>query len=120
MPANKIVCISPPTDFMYLVDRFSRALHLPEKVKANLIARFKKQFGEDLAERIAATTTSQVLGHIPALIIHDEDDHDVPITQSENLHLSWPNSRFTRTRGLGHRRILYDARVIEETVGFLQ
>lgn len=120
MQAKKVVCISAPTDFMYLVERYCGILQLPEKVKANIIARINQQFGEDIAQRVSATTTSKVLGHIPALIIHDEDDRDVPIVQSENLHQHWPGSRLVRTAGLGHRRILYNPQVIETTVNFLK
>lgn len=120
MQAKKVVCISAPTDFMYLVERYCGILRLPQKVKANIIERINRQFGEDIAQRVSATTTSQVLGHIPALIIHDEDDRDVPITQSENLQQHWPGSQLFRTAGLGHRRILYNPQVIENTVNFLK
>lgn len=120
MSAEKVVSISAPSDFMYLVNRYCDVLRLPPKVRANMISRYQKQYGDDLAERVSATTTSQQLGHIPALIFHDEDDHDVPISESENLHQSWPNSNLKRTKGLGHRRILYNAQVIENTVDFLK
>lgn len=120
MEIQKIVCISPPSRFDYLLERFSKTLHLPKSIQNYMIFRFKEDFGNDLAERVSATTTSKVSGHVPALIIHDEDDQDVPITESELLLQSWPNSIMKRTKGLGHRRILYNAQVIEDAVGFLK
>ena len=90
------------------------------KVREYILTRFKNEYGEDLQQRVSANTTSQQLGHIPTLIIHDEDDVDVPISESELLHQSWPNSVLKKTKGLGHRRILYNAQVIEDVVNFLK
>lgn len=120
MQIEKIVCISPPARFYYLMERFSQSLHLPEKVQQNMIQRFKKEYGDEVTDHISANVISKQLGHIPALIIHDEDDIDVPISEGELLHQSWPNSKMIRTKGLGHRRILYDEQVIENTVNFLK
>ncbi len=120
METQKAVCISPPSRFNYLLERFSNTLHLPESIQRYMVERFKNDYGDDLAERVSATNTAQQLGHIPVLIIHDEDDHDVPFSESKLLHKAWPNSELKSTKGLGHRRILYDAQVIENTVNFLK
>ena len=120
METQKVVCISPPARFNFLLERFTNSLHLPEKIQQYMLARFAKEYGDDLQQRVSATTTAQQLGHIPALIIHDEDDVDVPSSESELLHQAWPNSQIIHTKGLGHRRILYDAKVIENTVDFLK
>lgn len=120
MKAQKVVCISPPAHFDFLLERFSQSLHLPTSIQHYLVTRFKEEYGDDLVERVSSNNTSQHLGHIPALIIHDEDDEDVPISEAETLHQSWPNSALIRTKGLGHRRILYNAQVIENVVNFLK
>lgn len=120
LKTQKVVCISPPSQFGFILSRFSHTLHLPQSIQRYMITRFKHDFGDDLEQQISATTTSRCLGHIPALIIHDENDIDVPISEAEALHQAWPNSAFIRTRGLGHRRILYDKQVIENTVNFLK
>lgn len=120
MQAQKVVCVSPPARFYYLMERFSDTLYLPKKVQHYMIATIKQEYGDNLSEHVSATVTSQQLGHIPALIIHDEDDYDVPLSEGELLHQAWPNSKFIRTQGLGHRRILYDAGVIKAVVDFLK
>lgn len=119
MQAKKVVCLSPPSRFNYLLERFSNTLHLPSNIQNYMVKRFKEDYGEDLAERVSSTTTSKELGHIPVLIIHDEDDTDVPISESELLQQAWPNATFKRTKGLGHRRILYNEEVIARAVKFL-
>ena len=120
MKAQKVVCISPPSHFDFLLARFSQSLHLPKGIQNYMVNRFKKEYGDDLVERVSSTNTSKELGHIPALIIHDENDEDVLISESEQLQQAWPNSIMKRTTGLGHRRILYNAQVIENTVTFLK
>jgi len=117
---QRIVCISPPSRFQYVVDRFSNMLHLPTNIRQYMFKRFTKEYGENLHERVSSTHTSVGLGHIPALIIHDEDDIDVPLSEGELLHQAWPNSKLIRTQGLGHRRILYDKEVVKATVDFLK
>lgn len=118
--AQKVVCISSPARFDFLLERYTKSLYLPWKIQQYLVNRFKKEYGDDLLERVSTTHTSQNLGHIPALFIHDENDVDVPIIESELFHKAWPNSKIIRTKGLGHRAVLYDAEVIEKTVNFLK
>jgi len=120
MEIQRIVCISPPSRFDFLLERFSQTLHLPKSIQCYMTKRFIKEFGESLEARVSATNTSRQLGDIPVLIIHDEDDTDVPISEAEDLHQSWPNSMMLRTKGLGHRRILYDNAVIKSAVSFLK
>lgn len=120
MQTQKVVCISPPSHFDFLLARFTQSLHLPKSIQNYMVNRFKKEYGNDLIERVSSTNTSKNLGDIPVLIIHDEDDEDVLISESEQLHRVWPNSEMIRTQGLGHRRILYNAQVIENTVNFLK
>jgi len=120
LQTQKIVCVSSPSYFDFLLARFSSSLHLPQSIQNYMVSRFKKEYGDDMMERISSSNTAKKLGHIPALIIHDEEDQDVPISESELLHQAWPNSKFIRTQGLGHRRILYDADVIQSSVNFLK
>jgi pimeloyl-ACP methyl ester carboxylesterase len=56
---------------------------------------------------------------LPALIIHDRDDRDVPWQEGEAVARAWPHARFLRTEGLGHRRILRDPEVIDRVLRFL-
>jgi len=57
---------------------------------------------------------------VAALFIHDLDDRETHHSGSIALADTWPDARFHLTRGLGHRRILRDQKVIQHTVDFLQ
>ena len=54
-----------------------------------------------------------------ALVIHDQDDADVPIAHGERIVEAWRGSRLVRTAGLGHRAILRDPSVVRRTVDFM-
>lgn len=56
----------------------------------------------------------------PLLVIHDRDDREVPWTSGAEVASAWPSARLLVTEGLGHRRILRDAAVIEQAVTFLR
>ena len=57
--------------------------------------------------------------NIPALVIHDDQDIDVPWQEGQLVAEAWGNAHFVKTTGLGHRRILRDTSVIESTINFI-
>lgn len=56
---------------------------------------------------------------VPGLVIHDQDDRDVPIEEGAAVARAWPGAQFVRTTGLGHRRILRDPEVIARAAAFI-
>ncbi|HEX5760679.1 MAG TPA: alpha/beta fold hydrolase [Thermoanaerobaculia bacterium] len=56
---------------------------------------------------------------LPALVLHDAADREVPFEHGRRLAAAWPGARCVRLDGLGHRRLLRDPGVIAEAVGFL-
>jgi pimeloyl-ACP methyl ester carboxylesterase len=56
---------------------------------------------------------------VPALIVHDRDDGEVPFHDAERLAARWPGATLMPTTGLGHRRILKDDEVIRRVVEFV-
>jgi hypothetical protein len=56
---------------------------------------------------------------IPILIIHDEDDADVPVKAAYNIQKHLSKSNILITKKLGHRKILGDKVVIDKIKTFL-
>ncbi len=77
-----------------------------------------RRFGKDMWTRFSSQNMAHSVG-LPALIIHDRDDRDIPWQEGEAVARAWPHARFLRTEGLGHRRILRDPDVIDRVVRFL-
>jgi pimeloyl-ACP methyl ester carboxylesterase len=53
------------------------------------------------------------------LVVHDENDREVPIACGEAIARAWPGAELVRTRGLGHQRILRDAATLKRVVRFV-
>ncbi len=115
---KRVVSISPPENMLGMVEKFIRALHIPEKAGSNLIQRFEAAFGKTLWDDISMVNNVKQL-NIPGLLIHDEHDGEVPWQDGQAIAQAWKNARFTRTSGLGHRRILRDTTVAESVVSFI-
>ncbi|MEJ2106825.1 MAG: alpha/beta hydrolase [Acidiferrobacteraceae bacterium] len=116
--ARAVVCISSPNSLHWLAARFARILHIPNATWQIFIRRIEKEFGADIWHRLTLDHTAKKLS-VPALIVHDEDDYDVLWEQGQRLAAAWPGAEFMKTKGLGHRRILRDLRVVEAAVRFL-
>jgi pimeloyl-ACP methyl ester carboxylesterase len=115
--ARRLVLISPPIDLRDFTRAMSRTLGLPEGIRGRVHERLGSRFGvpieEAQAERIARTM------HGPLLVVHDEDDQEVPIACGEAIVRAWQGAELLRTRGLGHRRILRDRESVEAIVRFV-
>jgi len=82
------------------------------------IRKFEADFGADLWQRFSPEQLVRQFA-VPGLVIHDEDDRDVPWQQGDALANAWPGAQFVRTAGLGHRRILRDPDVLARVTAFI-
>ena len=56
----------------------------------------------------------------PILVVHDENDYEVPVKAGINIHQYVKNGELMITKGLGHRKILGDANVIYKIIEFIK
>ncbi len=115
---DKAICISSPTTPLFLVDRFCSFMRINDKVKQHFMRYTEAKFNNDVWDKLSADKNVQGMS-LPALIIHDEDDHDVPCQLGQQLAEAWPDSHLHLTKGLGHRRILRNKHVIQAVTDFL-
>lgn len=115
---GRAVCIGAPARLEFLVERFARSLALPEPVLNELRRRLERRFAEDVWEAMSTDSNARML-NVPALIVHDRDDREVPVRQGELIAEAWPGAQWLATRGLGHRRILRDAATVQAVVDFI-
>ena len=120
---DRAVIISAPSDVDFLLESFANTLSLHPDVVDDMWRRLELRFaeddsGEDFSERISLISNVGQLD-VPALVVHDEQDTSVPLTQGQRIAATWPNAQLLRTRGLGHGRILRDRQVIDTVIGFL-
>ena len=115
---RRVVTVSAPANLEFLMDSFAARLGISAAVMAVHRRLVETRFGADLWQRLSPTEIARGL-KMPALLLHDEDDHDVPCRESESLARVWPNAALLRTQGLGHRRILRDPDVVARVVAFM-
>lgn len=118
LSTNKAVMISPPANLRWMADNFFRQLQLNPDIQERIESRMTREYGDSIWRDVSADHNMRGAS-LPGMIIHDEEDRDVPFSQGQQLSSVWPAARLVQTRGLGHRRILRDKGVINEIVGFL-
>ena len=117
LAAQRLVLLAPPSEMEAYTGRFARIMRIPPPVRDSMKERLEKRFRIRWAElRVAGSPAS---ADVSLLIFHDRRDVRVPLSDGIAIVDSWPNARLVRTRGLGHHRILRDARVISRAVAFL-
>jgi pimeloyl-ACP methyl ester carboxylesterase len=55
----------------------------------------------------------------PVLVVHDEDDGEIPFEHALALAAALPRGELRRTRGYGHHLVLRSASVIDGVVRFM-
>jgi pimeloyl-ACP methyl ester carboxylesterase len=117
LDVKAVVLIAAPSSIEDVVRRFGELTGLRGRSMHAFRAGIERQTGVRIAdveifERVAAL-------RVPALIVHDHGDNEVPFHDAERLAAQWPGSSLLATDRIGHRRILKDEEVIRQTVGFL-
>ena len=116
---TRVVNISPPSTTAGLVKKFALALSIPERAENALMRRIESKFGQDVWQKTSMENNVRDLD-LPALVIHDLDDLDVPWHEGETVAHAWSNVSFIKTSKLGHRRILRDPETIKNAVEFIK
>ena len=118
LTTDKVVCINPATQLSLLKETFYGMLRIAPGTQRVFEQLLEKNYGADIDNVISADVNAAELS-IPALIIHDKDDSEVPWQQGELLADAWPGARFVLTQGLGHTRSLRDNETIQKVVSFI-
>ena len=115
--APRLVMVAPPIDLRDFTRSLSRVLGLPEDVRGRVHRRLSARFGVPIEEVRAERLASTMRGSL--LVVHDEDDREVPIACGEAIARAWPGAELVRTRGLGHQRVLRDPATLQTIVRFV-
>ncbi len=114
---GRLVMVAPPSDIRDFTGGAATVLGLNEAATLELEARLGRRFGVSLRDVRAELVGPQMT--TPLLVIHDENDREVPLRSGEAMAGAWPGAALVRTRGLGHRRILREPWVLEAVVSFV-
>ena len=116
LSAESVVLISVPSPRERLA-YFQSALRLPEAVTQKLMRIIEDRVGLPWTGVEGAALAAGL--DVPALVVHDRNDKEAPTRNSEATAHALSKATLDLTEGLGHRRILSDARVISEVTSFV-
>jgi pimeloyl-ACP methyl ester carboxylesterase len=114
---ERFVFIAPPIDVRDFVRGFVRFMGGGLELERSIRRRIEDRFGVSLEDLYAPSLAREI--DAPLLIVHDENDKEVPLDRGRLLAEAWPGSELAVTSGLGHMRILRDEAVIRRIVRFI-
>lgn len=115
---DAVAFLAPPVRLEHALEQFTKMFRIPPKAVVGLRDTIEREFGAD----VWADTSGDLLApslDVPALIVHDRDDPQVPLADAELLAGVWPGSRLEVTEGFGHTKLMRAGVVVNEVVHFL-
>lgn len=100
-----------------IISDFLSKLKVPQKYASRLRAHFEKISNEPMDNYSAYHAAA--LTKIRTLVIHDEYDDEVPVSSGKHIYQHLQNGDLVITKGLGHRKILGDDKVINTALNFI-
>jgi len=117
LAAERLVLIAAPSSMPNLFKDFARFLNVGPKSYSTMAAQVERVTGRRLEDFVASREFGWT--QPPTLVIHSPDDREVPAEHARIYAASGDHVRLHWAEGLGHRRILADAGVINLAVAFL-
>ena len=114
---EKAVVIGSGDIIKDIMDGFTNQLGMNIATGKLMIRLFEKKFGVAVNAYSAYLAAKEIT--IPVLVIHDENDKDVPVSAAHHIHSHLRHGELMITQGLGHRKILGDSKVIKQITQFL-
>lgn len=101
-----------------ILNDFVSKLGLQPEIGQQMKSEFENTLGETMDSYSAYIAAKDV--SIPVLVIHDENDEDVPVSAAHHIYSHLSDGELVITKGLGHRKILGDNHVIKKIIAFIQ
>ena len=114
---KKLILISPFDRAIDLFDKYYNLISLSETAQKLMLDYFSQKTNRKITEFSGAFSARSI--EAKTLIIHDENDKEVDLSNSVTIKKNIKRGRLYITKGLGHRRILRDEKVIQEIISFL-
>ena len=116
LQVRRAVLIAGPASLRAMLLRFSHFISLPERARHRFLALVEAHTGAPLD----SVEISKLVPYfeMPALIVHDVEDVMMPFTEAQEVAANWPRAQLYKTSGLGHRRIIKHASVVNAVTEF--
>ena len=119
LSVERVFLLAPAVRLDSAVAPFAEMFSLPARAVTGLRAEIERRYGTNVWSEYAADRLVRDV-RIPALILHDPDDHQVPFRDAQTLVRAWPSARLEEVPGVGHIGILRDPQVVARAIAFLE
>ncbi len=114
---ERAVFFAPPARFKVFATRFQNAVGASDRLVEAMLVDADRWLRVEL-ESLRPTTLAPAM-RTPLLVLHDDADGEIPVTEGFDLVAAWPGATLERTQGRGHLRSLRDAGCVERAVRFV-
>lgn len=114
---DRAVFVAPPADLRLFLKVFSDTLGISDEVRDRVQRRIELRLGMPM-EQMRADLLARSM-QIPLLVIHDQDDKEVPLSAGQSIANAWPGAELIVTKGFGHQRILRAEAIRNVAVRFI-
>lgn len=118
LQVQKAIVIGSGDVVQDILDEFISKLKVKKEIGDRLRDLFEAKYQLKMDDFSAYKAAQRV--KIPVLVIHDNDDPEVPATSGIHIHENLQNGTIFLTEGLGHRKILGNQNVIKKIVEFIK
>ncbi|TGK81976.1 alpha/beta hydrolase [Leptospira noumeaensis] len=116
--AKKLIYIAPPLRLEILRKSFSDYYHLNEEQQEAMRLVLERKVSQPLSSLDLGAAGPKMNNSL--LVIHDEDDLEIPFSMGLAVSKAWKQSKLIKTKGLGHKMILRTESVKDEIISFLK
>lgn len=118
LSADKIVSISGPASFKRVSRRFANFIGLSKQAISGFIEHAEKEVGIPFAQIDLVSQVPAI--RQPVLLVHDNQDKEIPFGDARLLAGSMLNARLYVTEGFGHRKIMRAPIMIDTVSDFIK
>ena len=112
---DNVVFVATPSLSGDIIKQFEEKINGTPATGENFRKEIFSRHGIDF-DSMAASEVIQKISINSLLLVHDENDRDVPITHARVMQERYPAAKTFYTDGLGHTRILRNDKVLNEIV----
>ncbi len=115
MQPRKLILLAPPASASDFLDFYKEILQLSDRTMQLTVDHFTQKL-EKSPDYFKAADFAETL-RVGGLLIHDQEDKETPVENSEEIHAVWPASELVITEGFGHN--LRSPEVVKRVVSYL-
>ena len=117
MELDRAVLLAPAAEPTHFARILATSLGFSGKGTDRVLKRIEQRLGRRLQDMNVVKFIPRI--RPPLLVLHDLEDPEVPFGHGEAIARAWPGARLEPLAGMGHRRLLRDAGVINAVTAFI-